>query len=214
MRNLLLLVMLSLSCMVRADVRCEGAVERFTDLADFLRRFDNHSIFIMDAPFDFTPEEINQIMEVLREQPGQQDGICWGCGEVKHALTSTYPATVEIKINRLLQFLSEKYERVHEKNPVIVNATIRRTSNTEGFAVRPNADGGDSEGLHDHKDYKDMIPKSAGYVWTVKGAGLRIEIDGQIVQIGPGKIAFFGALVRHGSPDSDKDRFVILGSVQ
>ena len=180
--------------------------------------FDEHSIIIRDAWISFTEKEVEEATKALWKldrRHNVQASFILNENDLMEVweLNQKLPGSVMEKLKKLAIDFKNIYKEAKGTSPNRVQLSIRLTSNTVGHSVRPDAFYKVPEsGLHDH--WKESSKDDIDILWTLKGQGSRVLKDGMVESIGTNKVVLFGSKVKHGSPDTNDLRLLIVGGAR
>lgn len=191
-----------------------SALKSFEDV----KALDDDDIVLIDPKITFTDEEVAASLKAIKEMLNYVSSTSVEYTQTYHKgvrtrrLDPTLLPSVHEKLDLVERKIWDLFLRLKGSKPDYLSVTLRATSNNYGFSVSERT-GGNAEGLHDHINRHYPQGQQFEFLWALKGPGVRIKLkDGTIKIIPQGTFALFGPRVMHGSPNTDADRLIIVGS--
>lgn len=200
----------SLIITARAMAAPSTCVEAASPLPTIFKSFSKTTKASLEAWIDFTPEEIAEMKAAVKEYDyiGGDMTIPWyrTGNSPEPQFPWEFSQSVKAKLTVFMTDLRQSYKAGTGIDPAAVRITLRLTSNTYGFSIRPGGYA-DGDGLHTHDD------EGTSFVWALDGIGARHIENGKFVDEPQGRILIFGGKVRHGSPSRATISLLIVGNI-
>ena len=194
--------------------------------AEALANFNDTSLRILVPWISFTPDEIVTTTNIL------SNAVNYEHNQITYSLAADgslekvpvwlgdntgLPSSVLAKLQIFATDLEKIYLLVKGHPAKQLGLSIRITSDRVGQSITRNYGGDFKDGLHNHLpppgSRLQRKRNSIDFVWAIEGFGPRILKEGTIATAAENTISFMGIEVMHGSPPSEKLRFIIVGSI-